>query len=352
MQVYQCRTLRVGWGTGARAAALAVLVVTGLVLVSQGSVTILEILGFGCMFIGYACFALVGGRSVRGHVLEVAGDSVRLRPSDDPGRRFPVRRLISPDSVRDGYALTASRLVLILRAGTTIDADLDSESAQRVLDHLRVSPTQRVLRMPVSAPVGWLETGRDGVRIAAGLLRRFIPYRSIQKVSRARRHLVFETAAGSVRTPRIDDSRAIPVLVSRIEERRAAAALAGAPPLDALDRRERPIGEWRAALDELARGGKAFRGAALRDDDLQRVLDEPGAPLEQRIGAALALRSRGGNAQGRIRVAAGSSVERRVRVALEAAAADDVDERAIERALDKPEPLRVVAVEKPHENED
>ncbi len=314
-----------------------------------------RILGSLCTLAAFLWLANWEGRSLRGHVLALAGESIRIRPGGDRKRGFPVRREITPKSVADGYALTPSHLVLMLRSGVTratIDADLDSDSAQEVLDHLGVTAAQRVLRTPLISPIGWLETGLDGVRIVTVWRRRFIPYGAIEKVTLTRKRIVLETTSGGIETPNIADTRAIPVLVSRIEERRAAAALAGAPPLDALDRRERAIGEWRAALDELALGGKGFRGAALHDDDLQRVLDDPGAPLEQRIGAALTLRSRGGDAQGRIRVAAGTSVERRVRVALEAAAADEIDERAIERALDKPEPLRVVAVEKAHESED
>ncbi len=312
-----------------------------------------RLLGTVCTLAAATWFVWGQERSIRGHVLELAGDSIRIRPGEGRRRGFSVRRVITPESVADGYAVTPSHLVLTLQSGTTIDADLDGDSAQEALEYLGVTSAQRVLRTSVVDPLGWLETGLDGVRIATLMRSRFIPYGNIEKVTLRWKRIVFETTSGRVETPFIAaDTRAIPELVSRIEERRAAAALAGAPPLDALDRRERPIGEWRAALDELALGGKGFRGAALHDDDLQRVLDDPGAPLEQRIGAALTLRGRGGDAQGRIRVAAGTSVERRVRVALDAAAADEIDERAIERALDKPEPLRVVAVEKPHESED
>jgi hypothetical protein len=282
--------------------------------------------------------------------LELTADSIRIRPGEGSRPDFPLRRVITTECVADGYALTPSRLVLTLRTGRTIDADLDSDSAQEVLDQLGVTAAQRVLRTPLISPVGCLETGLDGVRVSTVWRSRFIPYGTIRKVTGTRKRIVIETTSRRVRTSHVLDPRAIAALVSRIEKRRAAAALAGAPALDVLDRQERPIWEWRAALDELALGDKVFRGAALPDDELHRILGSPGAPLEQRIGAALALRSRGGDAQGRVRVAAEASVERRVRVALEAAAADEIDDRVIERALARTEPPRTLTVEKPHEH--
>lgn len=262
----------------------------------------------------------------------------------------------------------------LLRGGTSLDVDLERDSAQELLAKPRATAEQGALRVRLrpdrniqlleALVVAWLmgamvglrmwvdftlavgctiavalltaqhflEIGTDGVRVAG----KFIAYGDIRDVSGTSVRIVFDTGTERVKTPAVIEGRkAIPGLIARIEKRRAAAARAHAPALDALDRRERPVEEWRAALEELALGGKGFRGPALHDDDLQRILDDPGAPLEQRIGAALALRSRGGDEQGRIRVAAETSVERRVRVALEAAAGEEIDERAIERALDK-----------------
>ncbi len=100
------------------------------------------------------------------------------------------------------------------------------------------------------------------------------------------------------------------------------------------------IEEWRAALDEVALGERGFRGAAVPDDELYEILQDPAAPLGRRVGAALVLRRRDGDARARIRVAAETSVEPRIRVALEAAADDDIDEQAIERALGKAQARR------------
>lgn len=349
-----------------------------------------QYVGFSCALAAFAWFVFARARPVSGHVLEFVGDSIRIHPVD--GRRTGRRRTVTPRSIDDAY-VTPSRLVLRLRSGATIEADFEAESARDVARYL-TALQQRVLRTPLEAQavasfnvlevllltwfcgftaglgvwlssalaiacsvavgrwVGWyLETGGDGVRIRAGARSRTIPYRTITRVGRTRRRILLHTAAGTIRTPRIDDSEeAVSALASRIEERRAAAGRA--PALAALDRGERSVQDWHAALDDLALGRGGFRGAALSEDDLDSILKDPGAPLDRRIGAALALRSRGQDARARIRVAAETSVERRVRVALEAAAADEIDDRTLERALDAPEPARAVAAHDPHDPHD
>lgn len=303
-----------------------------------------QLVGLACMFGGFGWFVVMRARSVRGHVLELAGDSIRIRPTEPHARG--LRRVITPEGVEDGYVVTPSRLVLRLRSGAAIEANLDADSAGEVMEHLGLATGQRALRTPFETRRfpdtirgAWLETGVDGVRIVRGTRSRFIPYRAIHKVARAGRRIVLETTTGIVRTPRVDDTaEAVSALVSRIAEAGRAVAAQDAPALDALDRRERPMRQWRDALDELALEGKGFRGTALAGEDLEQILRNPQAPLERRIGAALALRSRSDNARNRIRVAAAASVEPRVRVALEAAAAEDVDDDALERALDKAEP--------------
>ena len=79
-----------------------------------------------------------------------------------------------------------------------------------------------------------------------------------------------------------------------------------------------------------------FRDAALGSSDLEQVLADPRAPLGRRIGAALALRE---DATGlaRVRVAASTAADPRVRVALENAGADDLDEQELMRAISEKE---------------
>jgi hypothetical protein len=332
-------------------------------------------------------------------LLELVDGGVTLRSDSGSPHRS---RLVKAENVESGYAVSPSRLVLWLRSGGKIEADLDVGRAEDVLDHLGMGLEQRT----VSAPLGdtfdtstmvigtllgvfgfcyvagrsldafsssagiavcgtlaimcavavatlvrpRLVAGLDGVHVVAARSAYF-PYSSIKSVRHSGAHshrLVIETTSERVQLSCSDSSaEEVAALVQRIEQGRAAAIAAHGPRLDLLDRRGRTLDEWRAVLRDLALAGRGFRGAALSEDDLADVLADPDAPLERRVAAAFALRSRGGDTSERIRVAAATTAEPRVRVALEAAAADEIDDHAIERALAKGEPDRTLRVRDP-----
>ena len=99
----------------------------------------------------------------------------------------------------------------------------------------------------------------------------------------------------------------------------------------------RTIDAWRSALVGLVERGGDYREASLTLDDLARVLEDPSAPAEQRIGAALGLRSLRGSegaeaALTRIRIAAAATANPRVRIALTKAAEDELDDAAVDEA--------------------
>lgn len=213
----------------------------------------------------------------------------------------------------------------------------------------------QLLAVTAALVVGaWLRprvvVGRDGVRIVGVLRPRFIPHSRIQSVRRWYQPNVqgvsgqpvgaviqLDGPDGTVELPTFGQSEEqIESLLSHIEEGRAASASVDAPPLELLDRRERSVESWRKSLEALVLEEGGFRGAGLGQTELEDVLDDPKAALERRIGAALALRSRGGAARQRIRVAAGTTAEPHVRIALEAAGADEIDEQALARALEQP----------------
>lgn len=343
----------------------------------------------------------------KGYVIDLLPGAIRIRQTTRWYRRLQRARTITAESIESGYLATPSQLVLRLQSGRTVTAELASDGAGLVLDHLRLALDRRAVSVPLSGafdPAAWLEAiillaavgvavalrnsphpvigllllgaatalasmaafsrrlrprvvvGLDGVRVVGTLHSRFVPYQIIESVTRPGGRggrIILGTSAGNLVLSCIDtQEREIATLVSRIEEGRGMAARARSPSLDLLDRKGRSIDDWHAALSELARAEAGFRGAALCEDDLDEVLADPGAPLERRLGAALALRSRSSEARTRIRVAAATSVERRVRVALEAAAAEEIHDRVIERALGKAKPRRSVAVREPHDNED
>lgn len=343
--------------------------------------------------LAWAVFFAIARRGA-GYVVELVDGAIRIRRAGKRWRRLHPARVVRAESVEDGYA-TPTHVVLRLKGGASIRLELASDGAREVLDHLGIALERRALSAPLSGALNpavlaglivtlvvvagaaagihrllrplvglpllcalalaymiassrrlkpHLVAGLDGVRIVGILRSRFVPYRGIERVRRTgekRDRIVLETTRRVVVLSCIDRSdEEIAALVARIEEGRAGATARHAPALDQLDRRGRPLEGWRRALSGLALGDKGFRGAAFSDDDLDDVLSDPEAPLERRLGAALVLGARGSDARARIRVAAATSAEPRVRLALEAAAADEVDDDALERALDDADPPR------------
>lgn len=102
-----------------------------------------------------------------------------------------------------------------------------------------------------------------------------------------------------------------------------------------LERTGATVKEWISSLRQLALRKDGYRSAALSIDRLVEVLSDPRASTEQRLGAAVVLSARGEEAsQQRIRIAADTSVNPKLRLALDTIARADADEQAIQEALD------------------
>ena len=84
---------------------------------------------------------------------------------------------------------------------------------------------------------------------------------------------------------------------------------------------------WLADLKKLREGEGGYRHAALREEDLWRLVEDPGAPEDARAAAAVLLRGAEG-AKPRLRIAADAVASPRLRVALEAE-----EEEVVEEAL-------------------
>lgn len=169
--------------------------------------------------------------------------------------------------------------------------------------------------------------GADGISIHRPWGARFIAYTEIEVVKNDPLEIIlfFYGPRRQVRIPvaelPLEQRRA---LYTRIEESRRATQVRVDPATAAemLDRNGRPLAEWRATLANMLRSGEGYRVASMHRDDVVRVLVDPTAPAERRIGAALAL-----------------TAERRhdcvaqVRVAAEACASDPLRE-ALRRVAD------------------
>lgn len=159
--------------------------------------------------------------------------------------------------------------------------------------------------------------GRDGVRVSRTLSSDFISFagmdvlvlgREVRLRAGGRRHSIHTSSPDEARSVgrRIEDARAA------FDERRAAQ-------LDLLARQGRDLEHWRAALAELV--VEDYR-APIDRQELVMVVEDPSAPREQRVGAALAISSLPADAPERVRlrVAIETTADPALRHDLEAAA--------------------------------
>src|SRR5690606_9571611 len=98
-----------------------------------------------------------------------------------------------------------------------------------------------------------------------------------------------------------------------------------------LGRRGRAPTAWLEAVVRLGSGADVdHRRAGIAVDRLIRVIEDPTAAEDQRVGAALALRQRiEPDERQRIRIAARASVSPKLRIALERVADEATDEAAL-----------------------
>jgi hypothetical protein len=131
----------------------------------------------------------------------------------------------------------------------------------------------------------------------------------------------YERNLGVVRA--LESAEAIAAIAREGAEQAASAEAAVR-----LDRKDRPLAEWRAAL--VAEDG-AYRARALPIDEVFAVLEAPATSPERRIAAAVVLAAAG--QADRVRAVAPRLVDERTRRALEQAAAGKLDDAALARAL-------------------
>lgn len=174
-----------------------------------------------------------------------------------------------------------------------------------------------------------LSVGTDGVRVL-GLGARFIPIESIAGIEDGvdGAHLAL-TDGSQVYLPYDQgrdevDRRSF---VSRVEAILKARDGGTGEALGALlDPGDRTDEAWLAHLRTLVGPEGDYRRKRIEVADLERVLDDGGAPGERRVGAALALSALGDPAaRERVRLAASASTDEALREALELAAEGELD---------------------------
>lgn len=185
-----------------------------------------------------------------------------------------------------------------------------------------------------------LTIGADGVKIEQNARTTFLPFstittwtieedgvsfvlRSGQVIKARGRHLRIDSKAAAVFT-RLQEARRVHLEGRGSEEARAR-----------LVRGARSMSDWRASLRELL-DQDGYRTTSLSEDDLLRLLDSPDETAESRLGAALALRHQAPEeTRKRLRVAADTCANPRLRVAFESLASDKDDDAVLLAALDE-----------------
>lgn len=183
---------------------------------------------------------------------------------------------------------------------------------------------------------GTVLVGADGLFIDKPFRRRFIPAGDVLRVFRRRGalRLSFRRGGEIAELELMNDTEARTSAVRvRLEEALASAAPPCEAPEEELARRGRPLAEWRQALSRLG-GALGYRGRSLPSETLLALAEDHGQSPEQRIGAALVLgQGDDAEAKARIRLAADSLANERLRRALLAASEGGADEEALREAL-------------------
>lgn len=184
-----------------------------------------------------------------------------------------------------------------------------------------------------------LEVGSNGVLDRTRWRGRFLPWSRVASIEQGAGWVAFVLHDGTRRTVWCDpdDATVHPAVYARAREaldawKRAASA---ADPLTALDRNGRSIAQWRADLATLLTSATGYREQTVDRARLEALAADPAAPLERRVGAALALApvAPAGQPTTRVRVAPEASADPAERDLLRRMADGDLDDDAIEAAL-------------------
>ena len=120
-------------------------------------------------------------------------------------------------------------------------------------------------------------------------------------------------------------------IVDRIHQAMVAGGESPAAALAALDRGGRSLAVFREHLLALGEERSDYRRIALPREDILSVLDDPAAPPERRVAAALALsRVDSPEVKERVRIAVSACADEDLKRALSAAAEDELSEELLQ----------------------
>jgi hypothetical protein len=174
-----------------------------------------------------------------------------------------------------------------------------------------------------------IRIGRDGVTSKLDLTpARFVPYRGMH-VARERRAI--ELSSGLMRARfRTSSVREAIAIAARIEEARAAYHERAALRADLLARQGKPLDQWREQLRLLV-AHDGYR-SGLGPAELVAIVEDPSIAPDERVAAATALSTLPDRDRKRLRAAVDTTVDPKLRIALEQALEGVIDEDALDAA--------------------
>lgn len=285
-----------------------------------------------------------------------SGETVRWRVDDPADARAALTAAgVAPSlravTLRLGVAGTSrSRFLLVFLAlllapfmliafaaflGSIIAATFGSDPVSVVLVSsfilgLGLLATTLLVRPLITSTV---RIGTDGIGIERLFRRRFVPRALFLGASEGWNYVAISTSDGAVHRVPVSSSAEAHVVVQRIQEAMANRGDAAASKaLSRLARNGRPIAAWLRDVRAEARGAGGYREARLDPAEIHALVEDGAAPAERRIAAAAAL-SGSDEGKRRVRIAAEACADERLRLAIQEAAEDEVNEGKIEKAL-------------------
>jgi hypothetical protein len=264
--------------------------------------------------------------------------------ADDDGVRVDGHTLATRDEILHAFAVhgrPSVHVTVVPRREIELRTGSASE-AQALLAELRretayVAPTFKVRMGRPGEGSGVLANLGQRARVTVGVSgllvdRRFVGYEEIAGVEADETRLTVKLHEGS---PLEFHGGPSPVLAKRIDEARRRHAAGASTSAALLARGGADVDAWKQRLRVATGDGADYRTAALPEDEVWRIVCDPSADATARAGAAAVLRPQLDDAgRERLRIAAETCAEPKLRAALEAAAdADAEDDAALEDAL-------------------
>lgn len=352
-----------------------------------GLLTMIPLGGLSALLLGLASWFWVG-RSLDG-ALTVDDHGVTV------GAGARAMRFERGD-IEEGMAIPGAlpKVQLTLRGGARLEVTVGSlEAADALIDRVGLDPRRRALRFParalakqaagalggvllgsyigfylgllliatglpvvmlIGAPMALifgclgavstrpieLRVGTDGITLRGAFKTRFVPFAELSGVGENGGDPMLYYRDGHTEVIWNSAVSKRPELLAALQHRvnGALADNAGHAALTAraatLERRGRPLSQWRDEVARVVDPTKGYREVGLSRRDAEELLDDVRSPIEHRIAAAMALRSLDGDdGRTRVRVAAEGCASPEMRAALERAGDGTLDEATLDRAV-------------------